>query len=513
MNSPESPLPEGSHLSRGKTRLAILVAMLLFALLAAGSLATKRPWSDEGWFASAGFTLAEKGYMGTPVMDESCTGLTGIQKRTYWVLPFYFLAQAAWYKVWGFHLFTMRALSLFLGLVALYCWYSVLTRLAGPRAALVALLLMASDYYFVQAGSFGRYDMLCLTLGALGVWVYFHFRATNLPLGLFLAQCFLCAGGLTHFLGIMTFLWFWIVVLWQDRSRLRVSVLALCALPYLSGAALWYNYIRQSPEDFRAQFLATATSAGRVSGVADPLTALAREFSERYLIGYGLGTHSATHSGPIWMKSLILLAWIAGVVAAILIPSLRRRPVVRLLLVLAFIEFWTMTLLDGHKQTWYLVYMTVPFAALLAIALEWCWDRRPALRAGLVVALASLIALQAGGSLLRMRINVYKNQFVPAAEYIKAHARPDQMVMGSAELGFGIGFDRNFVDDILIGFKSGYRPEFIVLESNWQGLMEIFRTERPPVFAHMQRLYAEQYRLVYDENGYKIWQLRSPRIP
>ena len=502
--SPPPGVPD-TILTGRRSQIVIAIAVILFIALAIGSLVTKRPWSDEGWFASAGFTLAEKGYMGTPVMDESGTGLTGIQKRTYWVLPFYFLAQAAWYKIFGFHLFTMRILSLLCGLIAIGCWYDILRRLASPFVAVVGMALIATDYYFVQAGSFGRYDMLCLTLGTTAVWVYLRWRETRLVESLFLAQCLLCAGGLTHFLGIMAFLWFCILVLWKDRSRLRIQHLLLCAVPYLVGGALWYNYIRESPEDFRAQFITTATTAGRVSGVSDPQTAVAREFTERYLIGFGLGTHSAAHSGPIWMKSFILLAWLIGVAASILIPDLRRRPVVRVLLALAFIEFWTMTLLDGHKQTWYLTYMTLPFAALLALVFEWFWNRFPQLRWLAVLCFVGLIGLQAGGAALRMRFNVYKNQFLPAATYINQHAKPEEMVMGSAELGFGIGFDRNLVDDILIGFKSGYRPEFIVQESNWQTLMEIFRTERPPVFAHMQRLFTQEYRLVYDENGYKIW--------
>lgn len=499
--------------SRRQVQILLLAAAILFVALAAGSLMTKRPWSDEGWFASAGFTLAEKGYMGTPVMDESGTGLTGIHQRTYWVLPFYFLVQAVWYKIWGFHLFTMRALSLVLGLIAACCWYGSLRRLAGQTVAVLSFVLIVTDYYFVQASSFGRYDMLCLTLGAAAIWVYLRWREQHLLPALFVAQCLLCAGGLTHFLGIMAFSWFWILVFWQDRSRLRLVHVLLCAIPYLVGAGLWYSYIAQSPADFRTQFLINATMSGRVEGASNPWTSLIQEIQGRYLVGFGLGTHSAVHSGPIWMKSFILMAWVCGLGVALLAPDLRRRPVVRALLAFTFIEFWTMALLDGHRQTWYLAYMTPPFAALLAIAMEWFWARFPRLRWLPVVCLAGLVALQAGGSALRMRFNVYKNQFVPAAAYINQHATREQMVMGSAELGFGIGFDRNLVDDILVGFRSGYRPEFIVLESNWQGLKEVFRTERPPVFAHMQRLYTEQYRLVYDENGYQIWQRIPSAVP
>ena len=124
---------------------------------------------------------------------------------------------------------------------------------------------------------------------------------------------------------------------------------------------------------------------------------------------------------------------------------------------------------------------------------------RPVVQALLALAFIEVWAL-------RLRVNEYENQeyenqeyenqVLPAARYLNQHAEPEQLVIGSAESGFGISFDRNPVDNVHIGFNSGLRPEFIVLESNWQGLMEVFRTKRPPVFAHRQRLYAEEYHLV-----------------
>ena len=65
--------------SRRSTQTILILSLALFIALAAGSLMTKRPWSDAGWFASVGFTLAEQGHMGTPAMDKTGNGLTGIK--------------------------------------------------------------------------------------------------------------------------------------------------------------------------------------------------------------------------------------------------------------------------------------------------------------------------------------------------------------------------------------------------------------------------------------------------
>ena len=97
---------------------AVLVLYLLFT---AGTALTKRPWSDEGWFASPAYNLAYHGYMGTSILEsvEPRGQQKGIDKYTYWVMPLDIVAQAAWYRILGFGLFQMRMLSAFWGLVAI----------------------------------------------------------------------------------------------------------------------------------------------------------------------------------------------------------------------------------------------------------------------------------------------------------------------------------------------------------------------------------------------------------
>ena len=83
-----------------------------------GRAATKPPSSSEAWFASPALNLADRGFLGTTILEERGTWLEDIDKRTYWVPPGHLLVQAAWYKLFGFSLFGLRSLSVLWGAVA-----------------------------------------------------------------------------------------------------------------------------------------------------------------------------------------------------------------------------------------------------------------------------------------------------------------------------------------------------------------------------------------------------------
>src|SRR5438132_145318 len=106
---------QGTRSMRAGRGMALAGIIVVYLLLATGSLLTLRPWCDEGWFSSPALNLITKGYMGTSVLDPTASWrsvqLGGIHDYTYWIMPLYPLAQAAWYKLTGFGLYSMRALS------------------------------------------------------------------------------------------------------------------------------------------------------------------------------------------------------------------------------------------------------------------------------------------------------------------------------------------------------------------------------------------------------------------
>lgn len=97
--------------------LLLGISIAVYLVLALMQASTKRPWSDKGWFASPALNLAYHGFMGTTVLYNR--HLPQIQQHTYWILPLYLVGLAAWFKVTGFGLVSMRMLSAVFGAVAI----------------------------------------------------------------------------------------------------------------------------------------------------------------------------------------------------------------------------------------------------------------------------------------------------------------------------------------------------------------------------------------------------------
>ena len=139
------------------------VALLIGAVFTAFALAllfTKRPWVDEAWFTGPALDLVTRGKFGTLLLDpagshlrlyKSGAFLRGINQRTYWVMPLHLLQLAAWGKVFGFSVFSMRMPSVLWGGITLAGTGFAVRRLyEGRGAALVAAAVLAVDFGFVN---------------------------------------------------------------------------------------------------------------------------------------------------------------------------------------------------------------------------------------------------------------------------------------------------------------------------------------------------------------------------
>ena len=141
----------------------IVPILLAFIAIAVMSARTNMPWSDEAWFASPALNLITNGSFGTSVLDPTASfrtnNLTGIRQHTYWIVPLFPLAEAAWFRAMGFGLMQVRYLSILWGLVALWAWYRMLQILSGDqRVAGLALGLMAVDFTVAWTASVGRME-------------------------------------------------------------------------------------------------------------------------------------------------------------------------------------------------------------------------------------------------------------------------------------------------------------------------------------------------------------------
>lgn len=503
---------ERFSLNRKQRLLLLALVACASVALAVGSALTKSPWSDEAWFAQAGFNLATRGEMTTPVLETTGTKFKGLDRHTYWVMPLHLVTQAGWYKIFGFSLFTMRALSAVFGVLALFAWYIVVRSLSGnKRVALLTFVLLAFDYVFVMAASFGRGDMMSMSLGAMGFAAYLYLRERNLTRAVLASQTLIAACGLTHPNGgVPFFLGLLFLTLYFDRARLGWRHLGLAVIPYALGAIGWGAYILQAPSDFVAQFTANASMGGRMSGLTSPLDAIRNEITLRYLKAYGLGLHSPGSSGPVWVKSFVLLAYVVALAGCLGVRGIREHRGYRALLVLTGIFFVVLTFFDGQKLSFYLVHIVPLYTALLAAFIYWCYTARPFPAWALALCVCGLLAVQLGGILYRMKLNVYHRSYVSAVNFLKANSNADTRVMGSAVLGFEYGYDR-VIDDVRFGFNTGRRPDFLVINDVYEEGVSHYRAggEGAELARHVNNLLTQEYELVYDKNFYQIYARRG----
>ncbi|MFN0141447.1 MAG: hypothetical protein ACKVQW_15335 [Pyrinomonadaceae bacterium] len=518
-------------------KIIIAGVIAVFLTLSIASALTHRPQIDEGMFASPAYNLAFNGHFGTTVLEKEKATLTRIDERTYWVMPMFLLNASAAFKTLGFSIVSMRLVNVFWGLVLLAAVYFIALKLSNDRrTALIALVLASCDYMVLETASSARMDMMTAALGFSAIAVYLVLRERNLQLAVVLSQTLIVIDGLTHPNAITAFVALVIVTLWLDRRRLlqkpareqglniqpegyalanarssarhRVSTLLLGILPYLIGGTAFGIWILQDVEAFKNQFIDNALMGGRMSALSSPLGNIVREFTEHYPHAYGLGQNSGGHSGPIYLKSLMLIGYIAGIIGSLLIKELRQSSHWRLLMTLTLAYFLIMAIIDGQKQTTYLIHIVPLYIILLAGAIGWMWRQMKVPRVVLVVAILGLIALPAGGMLLKIKQNTHGNFYAPVIAHLKTNMGENDYVMGGADLAFGLGFEANLIADGRYGYYTGKRPRYIVSDSatdlTWQNSQKFF----PEFYEYFPRLLRDEYRVSYENAAYKIYERR-----
>ena len=261
---------------------------------------------------------------------------------------------------------------------------------------------------------------------------------------------------------------------------------------------------------FVAQFTTNASMGGRLSGLTSPLTALKNEITLRYLQSFGLAGHSLGHEGPIKLKALILASYLLAIVGILSTRKLRQQAGTWPLLLLTLLFFLILAIFDGQKLSFYLIHIIPLYTALLAVWIRWCWTSRTFPRWVPVLILAGFISLQAGGILYRARLDAYHNSYLPAVNFIRENFDDNTRVMGSAVLGFGIGFDR-IVDDVRLGFFTGRRPELIVVGETYDGAFRDYEKNEPLIHQHILRLTKKEYSQVYNHKTFQIYERISPK--
>lgn len=107
-------------------------------------------------------------------------------------------------------------------------------------------------------------------------------------------------------------------------------------------------------------------------------------------------------------------------------------------------------------------------------------------------------------NVLRLAIRDHEeNLYGQTVEFIKTNTHPNQLVMGSAELFFGLGANR-LIDDIWLGYYSGLEPQAIVVGPPTDGRDVLALTIEGEAARHVRSLRQQKFRVAFSNRLYIV---------
>jgi len=205
------------------------------------------PWCDDVFFIQPAENWARGKGMGTPVLDDL---MPGIATRTCWQPPIYLLALAAWGKVMGFDLATMRWFSRLVGALGLVLLFLLARQWGLPATvSLLPVLWVSLDLVYQYRSNIVRMDVLTATL-VMATLLVFGKALRKGDTKLFALTGILAAlASLCHFvsLPILTMLLGTLII------RRDFKALSAFLTPMLLGWSLWLVYAAQDWYAFLTQ--------------------------------------------------------------------------------------------------------------------------------------------------------------------------------------------------------------------------------------------------------------------
>jgi hypothetical protein len=493
----------------------LLLAVAMYLVLALWLAHTKAPWWDEGQYVNPSYDLAFHGQMGSNVVEPAGhffnTYFRGIQQRTYMTVPNQMVALASWFRIFGFSAFSARVHSICWGVVGLCALFYILQRLfSDRRVAQLATLFASIDFIYLWTTADARMDSAAAALALCSVAAYLHFREENLQKAVVASQILGASAVFTHPNAALVALAIGVLAWCYDRDRLRLRFwryLGLSAAPYLFFGLLWSFYILQSPGDFRAQFFASVAghNSERLLKILHPDTAIGGEI-DRYLAAYCVG--------GLWGG--VMNGWMV-IVPLLYIPAmtwfLRKRrqheAPVRMLVTYTITMALGMTFLNGFKGYFYLIYVLPIYNGILAAWLLNLWERSVEGKCVAAAVAVLFCTLQISSSILHIQADEYHRDYEPAVRDMARYRAEGKSIVGSAALGFDLGYS-GFKDDVRLGMYSGLSPDVLVIDRAYRHFAGFFAQDEPPVFQHIVTMLSTNYRLTAQHGSFWIFERVQP---
>ncbi|EQA45365.1 dolichyl-phosphate-mannose-protein mannosyltransferase [Leptospira broomii serovar Hurstbridge str. 5399] len=169
MKSPEFQ-PKSDRIS-GIVSLFGLVILSILYLFAFGLSGKEFPptWPDEVLFYSPSMDFATHGTFRTLVLEGL---IRGMEYKTLWVPPLFFILNGAVLSFFGGGLEVIRQFSALVSLGSVWLFWFLLKEIGfSPRARLGACLLLITDLLFLRVGWTARMEALCLFWALASIFV------------------------------------------------------------------------------------------------------------------------------------------------------------------------------------------------------------------------------------------------------------------------------------------------------------------------------------------------------
>ena len=297
-------------------------------------------------------------------------------------------------------------------------------------------------------------------------------------------------------MGVLTNIFIAAVVL-LDWRRFQWKGVAAALPPYLIGGTACLAYILQAPSVFWEQSKAAAEY--RVVSWLQISRNLFNDFYLRYV-----GLYYSSLSGINRLKVASLVFAVVGVLALVANRRLRSQPLGSVLLILAGIAYLGVAAIDNQKFPVYFVYSTPIWTACGALwTFDW-WQRRGARRIVASALLAGSMLASIGAYSYKIHRNDHANLYAPTIRAIQSNLPPHGLVMGGAELGFGLGFGPWLIDDRYLGYFSKKTAD-VYVENSYYGMAGMGAPALRPAWEWSRKTLREHYHIVLENRAHSVY--------
>jgi hypothetical protein len=308
--------------------------------------------------------------------------------------------------------------------------------------------------------------------------------------------------GLSHPNGVFYLIDAVVLTVWWDRKRWswRMGMLALS--PFILGATAWGVYILEDPTDFVRQFTANASMASRLEFVGAPLRAFYEEAALRFGFVYDL--RSLGRDPAMLIKTLTSVVYLLPPLFWLLNREFRMGARIGPILLVGFINFLLLTILDGQRSTFYLIHVLPPMNAALAAWFLWA-TTRPRWRTIAIPILIGWTLLQISTAVYRGSRNAYRNDYLAVVNFMRSHITGNtRVVFADQQYGFELGFGPRLVTDISLGFLSGKTADMIEFDGPYSSDSGYLKHLEKPLADHI-RSTMSRYCLAYNKRSAQVF--------